>query len=116
MSYDGRIVKPERRRGIIKVTKDFQGMVQFLWCDADTKNPIDSLYVFPGDAKFEKVKQTKDRVYLLEFSSTQQRMFYWFQEDDKTKDEENAKKIHNAINGISEAPATPETNGATTTA
>lgn len=45
-------------------------MVQFQWCDAETKNPIDSLYVFPGDAKFEKVKQSKDRVYLLEFVST----------------------------------------------
>ena len=76
----------------------------FQWCDADTKNPIDSLYVFPGDAKFEKVKQSKDRVYILEFGSTQQRFFYWFQDEDKTKDEENAKKIHNAINGITEAP------------
>ena len=78
MSYDGKIVKPERRRGVIKVTKDPQGMVKFIWCDADTKNPIDSLYVFPGDAKFEKVKQSKDRVYLLEFSTTKQRFFYWF--------------------------------------
>jgi len=38
--------------------------------DADTKSMIESFYVFPGDAKFEKVKQSKDRVYLLEFSST----------------------------------------------
>jgi hypothetical protein len=42
----------------------------FQFCDAETKNPIDSetVYVFPGEAKFEKVKQTKDRVYLLEIS------------------------------------------------
>ena len=111
MTYNGRLVKPERRKGIIRVTKDFQGMVQFQWCDADTKNPIDSLYVFPGDAKFEKVKQSKDRVYILEFGSTQQRFFYWFQDEDKTKDEENAKKIHNAINGIAEAPASTVVNG-----
>ncbi len=56
MSYDGKKVKPERRKGIIRVTKDMQGMIQFNFLDAETKNKIDSLYVFPGDAKFEKVK------------------------------------------------------------
>ena len=81
MEFDGRMVKPMRRKGIIRVTQDPQGMKQFQWCDADTKNAIDvlariqlnlfqSLYVFPGDCKFEKVKQSKDRVYLLEFKST----------------------------------------------
>ena len=70
MNYDGRMVRPDRRKGLIRIVKDMQGMLQFLWCDAETKNPIDSFYVFPGDAKFEKVKQSKDRVYLLEFIST----------------------------------------------
>jgi hypothetical protein len=68
--------------------------------DADTKNPIDSLYVFPGDAKFEKVKQSKDRVYLLEFMSTQQRFFYWMQGEDNTSDEENARKLHCHLNNL----------------
>jgi hypothetical protein len=50
-------------------------------------------------------------VYILEFASTQQRNFYWFQDQDKTNDEENAKKIHNAINGIAEAPTSTVVNG-----
>ena len=75
-------------------------MVQFQWCDAETKNPIDSLYVFPGDAKFEKVKQSKDRVYLLEFVSTQQRFFYWMQEEEKDKDSENSRSVHCHLNGL----------------
>lgn len=100
MSYDGKKVKPERRKGIIRVTKDMQGMIQFSFLDAETKNKIDSLYVFPGDAKFEKVKQTKDRVYLLEFSSTKQRFFYWMQEEEKENDAENCRKVHCHINGI----------------
>ena len=70
MTFDGRIVKPERRKGLIRVMSDSQGMCQFMFVDADTKNKIDSFYVFPGDAKFEKVKQSNDRVYLLEFKST----------------------------------------------
>jgi hypothetical protein len=41
MEFDGRKVKPMRRKGIIRVTQDPQGMKQFQWCDADTKNAID---------------------------------------------------------------------------
>ncbi len=99
MNYDGKMVKPDRRKGIIRITKDNSGMAVFQFLDADTKNKIESFYVFPGDAKFEKVKQSKDRVYLLEFSSTMQRHFYWMQEEDKEKDAENALKTHNVING-----------------
>mmetsp|Transcript_30636 Transcript_30636/g.22707 ORF Transcript_30636/g.22707 Transcript_30636/m.22707 type:complete len:100 (+) Transcript_30636:182-481(+) len=69
-----------------------------MWCDAETKNPIDNFYVFPDDVKFEKVKQSKDRVYLLEFKSTQQRHFYWMQDPDSTQDEERAKKVHEVLN------------------
>jgi len=58
-------------------------MMSFQFLDADTKNPIDTFYVFPDEAKFEKVKQTTDRVYLLEMKATQQRHFFWMQEDDR---------------------------------
>ena len=56
MNYDGKMVTPDRRKGLLRVVEDSGGMKQFQWCDADTKNPIDSFYVFPDDAKFEKVK------------------------------------------------------------
>jgi hypothetical protein len=75
-------------------------MKQFIFCDAETKNKIEAFYVFPRDCKFEKVKQSNDRVYLLEFFSTQKRHFYWMQDEDKSKDEENAKKVHNILNEI----------------
>ena len=79
MNYDGKMVTPDRRKGLIRVVEDASGMKQFQWCDVDTKNPIEQFYVFPDDAKFEKVKQSKDRVYLLEMKGTQQRYFYWMQ-------------------------------------
>ena len=56
MDYDGRMVTPDRRKGLIKVTKDDQGMKTFSFCDADTGNPIENFYIFPDSAKFEKVK------------------------------------------------------------
>ena len=60
-------------------------MMSFQFLDADTKNPIDTFYVFPDEAKFEKVKQTTDRVYLLEMKATQQRHFFWMQVSVTTK-------------------------------
>ncbi len=59
--------------------------------------------MFPGDCKFEKVKQTTDRVYLLEFASTQRRLFYWIQEADTEKDGELASKVHSLLNGVEQA-------------
>ena len=64
MNFDGKMVKPDRRKGIIRIVADGQ-LKKFQWCDADTKNPIDNFYVMPNEAKFVKVKQSKDRVYLL---------------------------------------------------
>jgi hypothetical protein len=103
MNYDGRMVTPDRRKGIIRLVRDQMGMMTFQFLDADTKNVIDNVYVFPDEAKFEKVKQTKDRVYLLEMTATAQRHFFWMQEPDKEGDEERAKKVHNTMNGITEA-------------
>jgi len=79
MDWDGRMVKPDRKKGLIRVDKDQHGMTTFSFVDADTHNQIESFYVFPDEAKFEKVHQTKDRVYLLEMRETKQRYFYWMQ-------------------------------------
>ena len=73
------MVTPDRRKGIIRLVRDQMGMMTFQFLDADTKNVIDNVYVFPDEAKFEKVKQTKDRVYLLEMTATAQRHFFWMQ-------------------------------------
>ena len=84
MNYDGRMVTPDRRRGLIRLVRDQMGMMTFQFLDADTKNPIENFYVFPDEAKFEKVKQTKDRVYLLEMKATTQRHFFWMQVGEPT--------------------------------
>ena len=64
---------------MIRLVRDQMGMMTFQFLDADTKNPMENFYVFPDEAKFEKVKQTKDRVYLLEMKATAQRYFFWMQ-------------------------------------
>lgn len=100
MNYDGKRVVADKKRGTIKVTKDAQGIKQFQWIEAGSNNPFQNIMIFPGDAKFEKVKQSNDRVYLLEFHQSKQRHFYWMQEKDEEGDAERCKQVHNTINGI----------------
>lgn len=80
MNYDGKMVTPDRRKGILRVIETADGMKQIQWCDADTKNPMESIFVITGEKyRFEKVKQSKDRVYLFEISASNSRYFYWMQ-------------------------------------
>ena len=109
MNYDGRMVTPDRRRGWIRITSSPMepGMVTFNFCD-ESKQVLESLILFPDIAKFEKVKQTEDRVYLLEIQPEPRRLFFWMQDEDKENDADRAKRCHNAINGIANPPAEGE--------
>lgn len=71
MNYDGRMVTPDRRKGLIRIVTDQHGMKTFQWCEGESKTAVESFYVFPDESKFEKVKQTSDRVYLLEMKATE---------------------------------------------
>jgi 26S proteasome regulatory subunit N13 len=102
MNVEGKQIIADKRRGTIKVVKDPQGIKQFQWTEYGSNNPFQNIMIFPGDAKFEKVKQSKDRVYLLEFHQSKHRHFYWMQEKDEEEDDERCKKVHNLINGIDE--------------
>jgi hypothetical protein len=85
--------------GSIQIVKDPQGIKQFQWTEAGSNNPFQNIMVFPGDCKFEKVKQSNDRVYMLEFHQSKSRHFYWMQEKETENDEENCKKLNNILNG-----------------
>ena len=81
MHYDGRMVTPDRAKGWIKGTRDplQPGMVTFAFLDETKQNTIEQLILFPDMAKFEKVKQSDDRVYLLEIQPEPRRLFFWMQ-------------------------------------
>ena len=78
MNYDGRMVTPDRRKGLVVLKKE-DGIMKFQWLDASSRSVIEEFMLFPGDAKFEKVKQSEDRVYILTMISSGMRNFYWFQ-------------------------------------
>lgn len=109
MDYDGKKVTADKRRGTIKLIRDPQGIKQFQWIEAGSNNPYQNIMVFPGDARFVKVKQSKDRVYLLEFYQSKQRHFFWMQEKDEEEDATRCRKLHNLINGL-DADAVTETS------
>jgi len=108
MNYDGRMVTPDRRKGILRIINDQHGMKTLQWLEAGSDAPVDSFFVFPDESKFEKVKQSNDRVYLFEIKATEQRNFYWMQETDAENDTERMNKVHNTLNNISEDKAKPQ--------
>lgn len=66
---------------------------------SDLANHLTILIVFPGDVEFKKVSQSKDRVFLLKFNSSEARLFFWSQEANVEDDEAAVKKMNIVING-----------------
>lgn len=94
MTQENGKVKPDPRRGKIRIIQDDQDMTHFQWIDINTNNIEDDIVVFAFDS-FTKVLQTKSRVYILEYSG--ERNFYWLQDPDSSKDTDLCKQIDDVI-------------------
>jgi len=75
------------------------GILKFEWTDRRTRTTVDSLSIFPADnVTYTKIdtSRPKDRVYLLQYgSSTDNMFFYWMQDkEDGNEDEDNCFKIN----------------------
>jgi len=79
----------------LKKTND--GLIQFAWKDKSTGTVAEELLLFPDDAVFRKVDESNGRVYLLEFKSSNRKLFYWMQDKSDEKDKENCQLINNYI-------------------
>lgn len=95
-----RMVTPDRRKGLIIVKKEDE-LTHFQWKDRKSGEIETDLIVFPDDAIFRKVEESNGRVYLLDFKTSDQKLFFWMQEPDAEKDAELAKKVNEGINGTS---------------
>lgn len=59
----------------------------------------DDLIIFPEEAEMKRVPEcTTGRVYLLQFKSSNQKLFFWMQDKDESKDEERVAKLNRLIN------------------
>jgi len=76
-------------------------MTEVIYEDRKTKEDKENLMVFPGDAEMTKVDTGRegDRVLLFQYkTSTSRRFFFWLQDIDAEKDEENVKELNKLIN------------------
>lgn len=99
-----KMVHPDSRKGLVYIYSADDGLIHFCWKDRTTGLIEDDLIVFPDDCEFKKVDQCKTgRVYVLKFKSSTRKLFFWCQEPDVEKDEENCRRINEIMNNPSSA-------------
>lgn len=96
------MVTPIKEKGQVFVEKDDQGLTIFVYMNRLTSTRTEEIYVFPGEATFKKCKSSNGRVYLLKLGD--RREFFWMQDKDDSKDDENATKLNAVLTG-QEIPA-----------
>ncbi|CAH0550639.1 unnamed protein product [Brassicogethes aeneus] len=104
MNLKGRMVYPDKRKGLLYIYQSEDSLMHFCWQDRSTGNVEDDLIIFPDDCEYVKVPQcTTGRAYLLKFKSSNRKFFFWLQEPRADKDEENCKRINELLNNPSSA-------------
>ncbi|KAJ3342667.1 adhesion regulating molecule 1 [Gonapodya sp. JEL0774] len=96
---DGSMLKPDPRRGLVYLYKSDDGLLHFVWKDRKTNAVEDDLIVFPMEANFVPVTQSKGRVFMLKFESSSAKHFFWMQEPSADKDTSFVTKVNEAISG-----------------
>lgn len=95
-------------KGAIMITNGEDGLLHFIWKNRVTNDVEEDLILFPSDASFVKAS---GRTYVLKFSSSNQRHFFWMQDASSDRDDEF---VHN-VNGLLEDPEFVPTWGSTST-
>ncbi|XP_022913874.1 proteasomal ubiquitin receptor ADRM1-B-like [Onthophagus taurus] len=107
MNLKGRMVYPDKRKGLLYVYQSEDSLMHFCWQDRTTGIIEDDLIIFPDDCEYVKVTQcTTGRVYLLKFKSSNRKFFFWLQEPNADKDEDHCKRINEYLNNPSGAVQT----------
>lgn len=98
MDWDGRKVTADKRKGkIVLFTSEEEQLTHFQWWDRE-KNEMSLDLIVINDAYLEKVEQcTTGRAYLLRFTSSTKKLFFWMQEPKSDGDDELVKKFNEAI-------------------
>jgi len=77
------------------------GLTHFCWkaigSDATNIEPID-LIIFGGDANFEPVIQSPGRIFVLRFTSSSARHFFWLQDVSTDQNDARVRRINQLIN------------------
>ncbi|CAF4794376.1 unnamed protein product [Pieris macdunnoughi] len=99
MTLKGRMVHPDKRKGLLYVYQGEDSLMHFCWKDRSTGEVEDDLLIFPDDCEFVRVTEcTTGRVYVLKFKSFAKKYFFWMQEPKTDKDDELCRRINEALN------------------
>lgn len=80
MTLKGRMVHPDKRKGLLYVYQGEDSLMHFCWKDRTTGEVEDDLLIFPDDCEFVRVNEcTTGRVYVLKFKSFSKKYFFWMQ-------------------------------------
>ncbi|RKP37311.1 proteasome complex subunit Rpn13 ubiquitin receptor-domain-containing protein [Dimargaris cristalligena] len=91
-------VKADPRKGLIFMRQADDGLMHFYWKDRRSHQIEEDLIIFPEDAEFIKCQQSEDRVYLLKFKSSSQRLFFWMQGSNLDRDAEACRRVNRLLN------------------
>ncbi|KAF9565686.1 adhesion regulating molecule [Agrocybe pediades] len=91
------IVEPNPAKGAIYLTNGDDGLLHFIWRNRTTGNIEEDLILFPFDASFVRVSQSPGRVYVLKFSSSNQRHFFWLQDASSARDAEFTENVNGLL-------------------
>ncbi|XP_074286796.1 26S proteasome regulatory subunit RPN13 [Silene latifolia] len=111
MSFDGKLVAPDPRKGLVHITRGEDGLTHFQWLDRVQNVVEDDQIVFPQEAVFEKVEQASGRVYILKFNTDDRKSFFWLQEPKADGDQPLCQAVNYLLNQPLELPA-EEVSGA----
>ncbi|KAI5805967.1 proteasome complex subunit Rpn13 ubiquitin receptor-domain-containing protein [Geopyxis carbonaria] len=87
-NVDGTTVMPVPEPGLLYVyLHPEEELHHFCWKPRSATEPEDDLLVIPGDARFVKYEPaTSGRIFVLKFSSSSKRQFYWLQAPSENSD------------------------------
>eukprot|EP01125_Pyxidicula_operculata_P005005 TRINITY_DN1845_c0_g1_i1.p1 TRINITY_DN1845_c0_g1~~TRINITY_DN1845_c0_g1_i1.p1 ORF type:complete len:321 (+),score=65.38 TRINITY_DN1845_c0_g1_i1:119-964(+) len=102
---NSRLVTADKRKGLVQL-KNADGLMHFVWKDRTTGTEEDNLIIFPSEATFRKVEEAQGRVYLLEFKTSDKKLFFWMQEPKEDQDKPTCEKLNKYLeNPPSESPS-----------
>ncbi|CAG0918661.1 unnamed protein product [Notodromas monacha] len=95
----GNMVHPDKRKGLVYMYQSSDGLMHFCWKDRTSGAVEDDLIIFPEDCEYKAVPQCKTgRVFVLKFTSSSRKQFFWMQEPKTDKDEEFSAKVNEYLN------------------
>lgn len=99
MTLKGKMVHPDKRKGLVYVYQSDDSLMHFCWKDRTSGVVEDDLMIFPDDIETRKVAQcTTGRVWLLKFKSSNKKFFFWMQEPESDKDDKLWRKLNDFLN------------------